>query len=505
MILIAEKDSLDFRQVAENRANLSGPHCQYCYLKMHESFLSITISYQDSSIIYGTEASVQDMSIKKYSFENNMYYMYDHCLIRYPGLKKGCKSKNDFLQRYDIDDSRIFYAKMVDGEWKIVVDNISQKDKMFIMKEDILDIVKKSPDPLPDTIDLEDHEMFHDADGNTLYVNVVGERKYGACYFSVKDLMKAFDMKYLDKVILDPKKSYIENVHYKIFSSQKTFSTFSTIGGKSRESLYLTYHGLIHMTTTSRSKNLQPYLIWILETLCTIQLGTIEDKRQLVSKVTGMSIQDVKSMCSASANVISCLYLFELGSVKDMKGELTILEDMNDSDVLYKWGRTEDLARRSYEHARMYGLHIKLIYKGFIDEKYLVEAEAEIRSFFSNKKYKTSIKGHNEISIIAKKDMKDVKKFYDAVSEKYVGRVSNMIEELKDVAKDHELALTKKDVEIMAAKKDAEVAKKDAEVAKKDAEVAKKDAELAKKDIEILQMQLKMMELSGSKKKKYSN
>ena len=76
------------------------------------------------------------------------------------------------------------------------------------MLRDVLPLINDLPDIIPEVIILEDHEMFHDANGKTLYVNVVGERKCGECYFRVKDLMKAFDMKYLDDVIMNKKKKY---------------------------------------------------------------------------------------------------------------------------------------------------------------------------------------------------------------------------------------------------------------------------------------------------------
>ena len=247
------------------------------------------------------------------------------------------------------------------------------------------------------------------------------------------------------------------------------------------------------MTVTCRNENLEPYLNWILETLFTVQLGTRENKQQLASVVAGIPIQDIKAMCSTTSSLISCIYLFQIGCVKDLKDKLQLSKALNGDDMIYKWGRTENLANRAYQHGRSYGKDITLIYKGFIDKRYLVEAESELRSFFKNEEYKITAKGHNELSLISSKNMKDVKKHYAKVSEKYVGRVSILIEELKDVAQKHA---------IVVANKDVELAKKDVEIANKNTDLAKKDTDLviisANKDVEILKLQMKILELTRS-------
>ena len=135
------------------------------------------------------------------------------------------------------------------------------------------------------------------------------------------------------------------------------------------------------------------------------------------------------------------------------------------------------------KHGRLYGKDITLIYKGFIDKRYLVEAESELRSFFASEKYKIATKGYNELSLISSKDMKDVKKHYAKVSEKYVGRVSILVEELKDVVQKHAIVVANKDVEL--ARKDTELARKDTELA---ITVAKKDMKIMKLQMEILRM-----------------
>ena len=411
-----------------------------------------------------------------HEYDRRDYYQYEDVVATYPLLKKGCRTKNDFLKKHDIDDSRIYYARLVKNKWQ-VQDFAGKRDKLFIRKNYVENLVDDLPEPVPNIIHLLDNELFCDIDGNTIDIEVVGKRSYDACYFSVKDIMHGFGMKNLYDIIMDSRSIYEKDVHYKIFTNGKMNLTNSVGPRKSKIQIYLTYQGLIHMTTVSKNKNIASYRKWILKTLFTVQLGNTEDKRELAGELTGISITDIKAMCSTSSSLISCIYLFQIGTVRDMREYLDLSDDLNDDHMLYKWGKTQDLGTRAYNHGKKYGLQIRLVYKSFVDKIHLTEAEAEIRSFFDGKEYKINIRGHRELSLITKKNMKHVKNAYNVLSQKYQGRISTMNEELKDIAKDHELIICKKDAEIQLIKKDAEIA-------------------LNKKDIEILQMQLKIMELS---------
>ena len=250
------------------------------------------------------------------------------------------------------------------------------------------------------------------------------------------------------------------------------------------------------MTVVSRTnKNLEPYFRWILETLFTVQLGDTEDKIELACKLAGMSIQDVKAMCSATSSLVSCIYLFEIGSVGNLRKKLQLSENLDDNDMIYKWGRTGDLSTRAYNHGRTYGNNIRLIYKGFIDKQYLVEAEAELRSLFNGKKYKIVTKGHNELSLISHMDLKEVKNAYAMISEKYVGRVSVLTNELKDIKYIHVNEMLEKDLVISneRARADKIMLEKDKIMLEKDLvisnERARADKIMLEKNMEILKLQ----------------
>ena len=189
------------------------------------------------------------MGITKFTFQDDIYYRYDQCLKKYPLLKKGCKTKKDFLTRYNINSDQMYFAKYIDNEWN-VVDEPKKRDTLFIMRSIIQDIVKKGV-PIPDTIHLKEEEMFCDADGNVFDVHVVGEREYDKCYFSLDYVMNAFNMETLNKVITDPRKGYEKDVDYKIFITSML---------KGQKKLYLTYHGLTRAIMVSRNDTVKKYI-----------------------------------------------------------------------------------------------------------------------------------------------------------------------------------------------------------------------------------------------------
>ena len=193
------------------------------------------------------------MEMQIHEYDRRDYYQYEDVVATYPLLKKGCRTKNDFLKKHDIDDSRIYYARLIRDVWQMQ-DTPKQRDKLFIRKRNISNLIKKTHDFIPEIINLDDEEMFHDADGNPVHVQVVGKRQYDACYFCVKDIMNVFNMKSLNKTILDEKrKSYKKDIHYKIFQLSTSLHFFRNVE-KGKTQLYLTYQGLIHMASVSRNK-----------------------------------------------------------------------------------------------------------------------------------------------------------------------------------------------------------------------------------------------------------
>ena len=133
---------------------------------------------------------------------------------------------------------------MIKDEWH-VQDTPRKRDKLFIRKRDIQNLVDDLPDDLPDAkpdvIHLLDEEMFHDVDGNSVDIEVVGKRVYDECYFSVDDIVIGFDMKNLHDTILDNRTDYEKDVHYKLFTNEIMNLTNPEPFRNSKIQTYLTY------------------------------------------------------------------------------------------------------------------------------------------------------------------------------------------------------------------------------------------------------------------------
>lgn len=115
-------------------------------------------------------------------------------------------------------------------------------------------------------------------------------------------------------------------------------------------------------------------------------MGTRQQKDELVSKVLGVSANTVKEVFSTSARNIPCVYLFILGTVKDLKKTMKINKKYKKDYVVCKYGFTKDLPRRTGEHMKIYGkiknADLKLKYYSYIVPLYISKAETDICDFF---------------------------------------------------------------------------------------------------------------------------
>ena len=165
------------------------------------------------------------------------YYSVDEIIKNAPIYAKGVKSSRELITKKNIPSSKYIFAKYddEDEEWT-KTDGTSKKfDKVFISKFYIDEIDKLKNEihgssdvtdddgieKAPEIIDLEDHEKFHDDDGNALDIETRGEREPTKIYFKVKDISIEFEINTLHDNILKKERGYIANTHYKFFNCQK--------------------------------------------------------------------------------------------------------------------------------------------------------------------------------------------------------------------------------------------------------------------------------------------
>lgn len=100
------------------------------------------------------------------------------------------------------------------------------------------------------------------------------------------------------------------------------------------------------------------------------------------------------------------------------------------------YGRTDDIIRRTKEHNTCYkkikGVNLRLKYESFIDPQYLSQAEKEISDYVDDLKCRFLYEKENEMIIIDEKQLKRFESQYECVSKKYMGHITELINQLKD-------------------------------------------------------------------------
>jgi len=163
---------------------------------------------------------------------------------------------------------------------------------------------------------------------------------------------------------------------------------------------------------------------------------------------------------------ISCIYLLSIGTVKDLRTILNISEKYSDENIVMKYGRTDDLQRRISEHentwTKLKVSSINLKYFGMIDKKFCSQAEKNVKDKVEEMKTNFSFEKMDELICVSEKQTKELKKFYEEVSSKYIGNFQNFKDIICDV--NHRMDLTQKNEEILNQKHEIEILKKNEEI-----------------------------------------
>jgi hypothetical protein len=216
-------------------------------------------------------------------------------------------------------------------------------------------------------------------------------------------------------------------------------------------------------------------------------MGTNEQKLKLRDTL-GVLPEAVKEVCKKSTSPISCIYLFSLGTVANLRKTFNIITEgnYNDNDIVVKYGRTEDLERRTSEHNNDYGkmenVELRLMMYSFVDSSYASDAETDIANFYTYSKYKYDIDGRNEMAIIPKDKLDIVKKEYEKIRKIYAGSLKELLNEIERLKQEneniklhHQIELNKQQMNIHKLEHSLELQKE-----KYDNEILKRDFEIYK-------------------------
>lgn len=414
-----------------------------------------------------------------------------------PIYTKGVRNTRSLIKNKKISvDMYIFAKKNENNKW-IKSDGKSIKfDKILLKKDYLINIpeLNKTDDNQPITdlngiqeappiIDLDDEEKFKDANGNIVEIETRGTRNHDDIYFKVKDVSGAFEMNSLYTTIINDKCGYTLNKDYKYFICDILHNIKKNVNKKTvTKELFLTYAGILRVLFASRSGKVNEFIKWATETLFTVQMGNENQKQQLVSNILGVTAQAVREVFKASAKCMPCVYLFSLGTAKDLRKSMNIDAKHADDVMICKYGYTIDLSRRTSEHIKTFdsinGVDLKLKHYSYIDPMYCSNAETDIKDHFNALDIGLKFKDMDELVAIRPQLLKTTETQYRQISEAYAGHMKDMIKQVEDL---------KKELELQAMKHKTELLMKDNELLTKDNELNMSKAQInaLNKDLEI--------------------
>ena len=409
------------------------------------------------------------------------YINCDDVFKKAPIYCKDSRNGRELIKNKKIKD--FIYARLKENKWTIT-DGKSYKYDKILFKKSFIDTIKEITEPIitddkyetaPDIIHLDNNEKFKDNEGNIIEIEIRGEREVNSIYFKVKDVMNGFNMDRLNDIIIDKNTTYNENIDYKFFYL-KNNNNFGNKQIKKKE-LYLTYRGLLRVLFVSRNGKTDKFIKWATETLFTVQLGEQEDKDKLASNLLGVNAKTIKDVFKTNSSKTPVVYLYLIGNAN----ELLKNNNYDKTDILCKYGCTDDLERRCSEHdkkfSKEFNTKIELLCFSIIESKYIFEAETNITQYFKSNviEYKNS----KELIVINKKDITQIKQHYRMIQNSYIGRYDEMNNKISLLEKEiielnNKLLIKDKDMEIL---------------------IEKHKNELKDKDIEILEYKIKLLEL----------
>lgn len=429
------------------------------------------------------------------SHENKTYVNADYILVNAPIYSKGVRSTRSLIKKKNIENVNYIFAREKNNEW-ILTDGKSAKLDMIFINETIIDTIPelnnnndkitddKGIEKAPKLIRLNDNEKFQDDQGNFIEIETRGSRNVDSIYFKVKDVMTGFKIDNLQTTIIDKRSTgYKENEHYKYFIIKKKGETQNKTS-KIKTELYLTYEGMLRVLFASHSPNVKPFIKWATEKLFTLQMGTVEQKENLVGSVLGVNAKVIKEVFNTDRNSLPCVYLFTLNTVKELRTSMNISSEYADDSIVAKFGFTRDLSRRTGEHITKYNkiqnVDLKLKHYAYVDPQYMSNAETDIKDIMMAFKINLNFDNEDELVIIPKELIKIVERHYELIGKNYMGHISELITRIKELEDKYEKELLKHELELEKVNHNLELQKE------------KYENQLLKKDLENIKLQIQL-------------
>nr|QOI90538.1 hypothetical protein HWQ62_00407 [Pyramimonas orientalis virus] len=422
-------------------------------------------------------------NVKTYVSNNRTFYLLEDIKEQQLNVDyfTGCKSMKKCIQRQKIPDDKIVYMKNnkeYDAGYKLafvyieedyVKNHILNKEEQTKKKEEEMKQRKEKRieenkkrkefneneiEDAPDVLHLEDEEMFKDEEGVVMDIETRGEKTQDGIFFKASDIGKAFDYENVCSTVIDVRCKYQHGTDYKyfkIFKKQGVSLLFKTV-------LFLTYDGVLKVLFCSQGDRGVRFRKWASRILFTMQMGSQEDKDKLAAEALNVDVSTVKQLFRKSCRAIPCVYLFEVGTVGNMRQHFNLKNFNDDNDKVYKFGRTEDMARRAGEHQKTYGTlkdnSFSLAVFSYIDLTFVSKAETKLKNHFNNMNVFVEDDNHNELVVMNKSKLQTMKELYNNIYTQCSGNNKDLINQIQEMQLNHqnELLMNEHENELQRSK-----------------------------------------------------
>jgi hypothetical protein len=422
-------------------------------------------------------------------FNNIEYYLakdvYDAEPERFPNCSKTVRSivlvkklkDNEYIYLKEDSNKKLVESKSTYPRAKLYITkkwvhaNLLQFKKVKTEEDKKLESMKA-----PSLLKLDDGEKFHDSEGNIIEIEIRGKRNIDEIYFKVVDIENGFGLKDISTMVTNKNSGFDINSDYKTFIGNSTINYGNDTSkklGKNEKRMYLTYLGLTRLLFVSRSKNAEYFQKWAVQKLFTIQMGNPEEKKLLVDKLLGVPYKIAKETLKTNISPISCVYLFTLGTVEQLRDTFKIPEEYLNNWIVIKYGKTNNLERRTDEHNITFsgfnGIELRLKHYAFVDSNCINQAENDISEYIKNLKYEYQFGTFEELAIIPKDNMKSLTKKYEDIRKIYAGTMGELIRDRENLM--HQVEIRDSKIEKLTMEKEMIELLRDEKLKNKDLEI----------------------------------
>lgn len=392
----------------------------------------------------------------------------------------GCKSIRGCVDKHNLNGLVVYvsndkiYSKnykkaQVYVEDDYVNDNLLNRKRKNNEIEETIETTRKRRKECNDIEDaaillLEESEMFRDENNKVMEIEVRGDRTMDKILFKASDIGKAFNYNRINDVVKDVKSDYEYGTH---FTYVRTDFKRPRNSGNNKE-LFLTYLGVLKVLFCSRGKRGDKFQVWAATKLFTIQMGKQDEKDELAAELIGVDKKAVINVFKRSCGSIPCVYLFKIGTVGKMRKHFNLSKFSNDDDIVYKYGMTCDMGRRTNEHTKAFtklnGNEFGLEMFSYIDNSFISTAESHIRQYFTGFDLNVEDDKYHELIVVNKEQYTIVKQLYNDMYIQYAGKNKDLIQQVQTIESRYRNAMESADMRNQNLLKDMELRMKENEL-----------------------------------------